>query len=776
VTSIDFLFWNGMKTSRKTIILGTGLIMLLTLAAYIPAISGGYIWDDNFHITDNPTLRTVEGLGNIWFDLGAVPQYYPMVHTFFWLEYHLWELHPLGYHLVNVLLHGLSGVLLWLVLRYLSVPGAWLAAAVFALHPVQVESVAWITERKNVLSGFFYLASLLTYLHLYSFEGKTQDTSSLRVHSPGSTGLRPRWLLYVLSLILYLCALLSKTVTCSMPAAILLILWWKRNSIGKTDVLALIPHFVMGISLGLLTVWMERHFVGAQGEAWAFSFIDRCLIAGRALWFYAGKLVWPQELTFIYPQWQIDSNIWWQFLFPLAAATVIIILWLLRERIGKGPLVAVLFFAGTLFPALGFFDVYPMQYSFVADHFQYLASIGLIVLATAGTATFLERLGPLQACFGFAVCLGVLFVLGLNVWQQGKIYKDIETLWRDTIAKNPAAWMPHNNLGATLQKQGKLEEAIAYFSRSVEIKPDHEKAHSNLGVALQQQGKFKEAIESFSKALTINPDFAGAHNNLGTTLQKQGRLEEAVVHFSKALQIEPNYAEAHSNLAVALDRQGKFAKAIVHYRLAMEIKPDYAEAHNNLGATLARQAKYAEAITYYSRAIEIRPHYVEAHYNLADALEKQGQLHQAITQYRQAIKIDPDLLLAHFKLALVLLRDGRTAEAIAHYQEALRLSDNSPSILNNLAWLFATHKNPKFRDGEKAVQLAAKACLLTNQNNATYLDTLAAAYAEIGRFDEAVQTAQKAVELARASGQTGLAKDMENRILLYRAGKPFYEG
>jgi tetratricopeptide (TPR) repeat protein len=604
--------------------------------------------------------------------------------------------------------------------------------------------------------------------------------------------------------------LLSKTVTCSLPAAILLILWWKRNRIGKTDVLALIPHFVMGISLGLLTVWMETHFVGAQGEAWAFSFIDRCLIAGRALWFYAGKLFWPQKLTFIYPQWQIDSSMWWQFIFPLAAAAVIITLWLLRKRIEKGPLVAVLFFAGTLFPALGFFDVYPMQYSFVADHFQYLASIGLIVLTTAAITTFLDRLGPLQVCIGFAVGLGILLVLGLKVWQQGKIYKDIETLWRDTIAKNPAAWMAHNNLGATLQKQGKLEEAIVYFSRSVEIKPDHEKAHSNLGVAFQEQGKFQQAIESFSEALRINPDFAGAHNNLGATLQKQGRLEEAVAHFSKALQIEPNYAEAHNNLAVALDRKGEFAKAIVHYRRAveikpdyaeaynnlgvtlskqgkfaqalsyygraLEIKPDYAEAHNNLGVTLARQGKYGEAIIYCSRAIEIRPHYVEAHYNLADSLEKEGQLHQAIIQYREVIKIDPDHLLAHFKLALLLLREDRTEEAIAHYQEALRLSNNSPTVLNNLAWLFATHKNPKFRDGEKAVQLAAKACLLTDQKNAVYLDTLAAAYAEVGRFDQAVQTAQKAVEMARASGQAGLAKDMEDRILLYRTGKPFYEG
>jgi superkiller protein 3 len=416
-----------------------------------------------------------------------------------------------------------------------------------------------------------------------------------------------------------------------------------------------------------------------------------------------------------------------------------------------------------------------MQFSFVADHFQYLASIGLIVLATAGIAAVLERLGPLQTSIGSAVTLAVVLVFGFNVWQLGKIYKDSETLWRDTIAKNPEAWVAHNNLGSILQKQGKFEEATAHFSKAVEIKPDHVKAYNNLGVALQKQGRFEEAVYSLSQALKIKPDFAGTYNNLGTTLQRQARFEEATAHFSKAVQIEPDYAEAHNNWGIALSSQGKFAQAISHYSRAIEIRPDYAEAYNNWGVTLTREAKYAEATTCYSRAIEIRPHYVEARHNLANALEKQGQLHQAITQYRQVIKIDPTLSVAHFKLALALLRYDRTEEAIDHYQEALRLSNDSPTVLNNLAWLYATNKNPRFRDGVKAVQLAEKACVRTDHTNAQYLDTLAAAYAEMGRFNDAVQTVQQAIRLAEASGQIEMAKDMEKRMKFYLAEKPFYE-
>jgi len=368
------------------------LLVMAIFVVYIPAINGGYIWDDDAHVLNNQHLRSLNGLKKIWLDVGATQQYYPMVYSIFWLEYHLWELNPLGYHLVNVLVHAANAFLLWLVLRRLQISGALLIAAVFALHPVQVESVAWITEHKNTVSGFFYLFSVLICIRFFKLDvATTNQHPSHNTDLLKSNNKKRSWKLYLLCLLLFVCALLSKTVTCTMPAVLLLLLWWKRRRIGLNDFFLLAPFFLLSTVFGLMTTWVEKHYVGAIGEEWTLPVIDRFLVAGRALWFYAGKLLWPQKPTFIYPRWEISSAIWWQYLFPLTAVTAIIVLWLLRRRLGKAPLVAVLFFAGTLFPALGFFNVYPHKFSFVADHFQYLASIGLIALGVSAAMQIFSR-------------------------------------------------------------------------------------------------------------------------------------------------------------------------------------------------------------------------------------------------------------------------------------------------------------------------------------------------------------------------------------------------
>jgi len=652
-----------MKASQKTLLLWAGLIVLLTLLAYIPAMRGGYIWDDNAHITENAVLHSFDGLKKIWFEPKVLPQYYPLVHTTFWIEYHLWQLHPFGYHLVNVLLHACNAILLLLVLRYLRVPGAWLAAALFALHPVQVESVAWITERKNVLSCFFYLSSALAY---FRFANVTIDPATTSVFSdipPPTSGKSSRsWGFFALSLFLFLCALLSKTVTCTMPAAILLVLWWKRDRLYRSDILTLIPYFVVGALLGLTTVWLEKYHVGAYGEEWALSFLDRCLVAGRALWFYAGKLVWPHKLTFNYPRWQIDSGVWWQYLFPAVALAVISIMWLMRRRIGKGPFVAVSFFAGTLVPALGFFDVYPMRFSFVADHFQYLASTGLIALAAAAMTTFLGRLGPRQDTIGFVVCVAVLFIFGVLVWKQSTIYGDAETLYRDTISKNPHAWMAHYNLGVLLVNSGRSDEVMAHFSEALRLQPDDADAHYNLGVALEKQGRLEEAMAHFSEAARLRPDYADAHYSIAVILARQSKFDEAISHYSQALRVNPNYAEAHNNLGVALFSLGKLSKAIEHYRTALTLDPDFGKAHNNLGNALIQNGKLDEAIAHYSRALEIRAHYPEAHNNLGVALAQQGKIDAAIVQFEKALQLKPDYTQARANLVLAREMASKTRE------------------------------------------------------------------------------------------------------------------
>src|ERR1043166_4603878 len=404
------------------------IVIAAVLIAYIPAMRGGYIWDDDRYVTKNATLRDNAGLRRIWFDVGATPQYYPLVFTSFWIERRICDAHPAGYHLTNLLLHAANAVLLLVALRRLKIPGAWIAAMLFAVHPVHVESVAWITERKNVLSGMFYLGALLAYLRFSGIE-KPDD------HGPD------RWRFYILSLILFTAALLSKTVTCTLPAVIALILWWKHQPFRWRKIVPLIPMVLVALPAAMLTAVFERKEVGAHGPDWDFSIIERTLIAGRAVWFYLCSILAPVNLIFIYPRWRIDAGQWWQYLFPAAVFIVIGFLWIGRRRWGKGPLVAGLFFVGTLTPALGFVNVYPMLFSFVADHFQYLASIGpLALIAAAATRTWAQWWPDWVRVASLATAIVGLMTL---TSRQERMYKDNQSLWNETVRRNPKAWIAH---------------------------------------------------------------------------------------------------------------------------------------------------------------------------------------------------------------------------------------------------------------------------------------------------------------------------------------------
>ena len=647
-----------MPSPKVTNILWGLLLVGMTVMAYLPATRCGFVWDDDIHVVDNEALRSIEGLGRIWYEIGTTPQYYPLVHTTFWIEYHLWQLDPFGYHLVNVLLHALSAVLLWRTLVVIGLPGAWAAAALFALHPVHVESVAWITERKNVLSAMFYL--IVAYLFLRSTLGPND-----RGH-----GLAGRcWALF-----LYICALLSKTVTCSLPVALLLVLWWKRKRIGVATWCTLGVFFVCGITLGLVTVWMERHQVGAVGEQWRLSPVQRCLIAGRALWFYAGKLVWPTELAFIYPRWQIDAQVWWQYLLPAGVMVVLIGLWRGSSRIGRGPLIAVLYFITTLVPALGFFNVYPMRYSLVADHFQYLASVGLISLAAAIGSAAMVRLGRSRQSLCFAVFAGVLTTCGVLTWNQCQMYKDRETLWHTTLKRNPKAWMAHTNLGNILVSKQAYEQAIAHFRQAMNIRPNYAQARYNLGIALRLQGKLDEAIKQYQQVLQLEPEHIEARNNLGNVLAEQGQLDEAIKQFRKALQIDAHDAKTHNNLGAALESRGELDEAIQHHRRALQLRPDYIEAINNLAVALGIQGKIEESIRLYRDALVRDPEFALIHFNLGKALASKGAFDDAIGHFRQTLKIQPAHVEAHYFLGVVLDMTGQTDRAIERFRAALDLA------------------------------------------------------------------------------------------------------
>lgn len=593
----------------------TGAIALvaMTLLFYIPALLGGFIWDDDQNVTENLPLRSLDGLRRIWFERGATQQYYPLVHTSFWIEYHLVGLRPVVFHAVNVALHATGALLLWSVLRRLTVPAAWLAAALFAFHPVHVESVAWITERKNVLSGVFYLAAFLPLIRAFAIE-------------PGAAARPLDRRAYALGLFLFLCALFSKTVTCTLPAVLVLLIYWRRGCITRGEAVALVPLFVAGGAMGLLTAWIEKYALGgsghgASGAEWDATLMERTLIAGHAAWFYVAKIIYPAQLTFIYPRWEIDARVAWQYFFPLAATGAVALLWFGRGRIGRGPLVAVLAYLVTIGPALGFFNVYAMRYSYVADHFQYHASLGLIVIL----AIALERLAGKLAAAGSPgrealmerLALGAfLLLLGSLTWRQSWIYHDQITLWEDTLAKNPRAWIAHNNLGVILTQQGKLGEALPHLAEVLASKPEYPEAHCNMAAWLAASGRVPEAVAHYRKAVELEPEYEQAWNNLGTALLATDRAEEALAAFDAALRLIPEDARAQTNRANALYTLGRYPEAIRDYERAIELDPAISEANNGLGAALLATGKTSEARERFVRALELDPNNRVARENL----------------------------------------------------------------------------------------------------------------------------------------------------------------
>ena len=653
------------------------LLLIAVIFVYQPVWHGKPIWDDDAHLTP-PGLRSSQGLARIWIEPGATQQYYPLVHSIFWVEYKLWGDSTLGYHLINILLHTFSALLLWKILRRLQVPGAYLAAAIFALHPVCVESVAWISEIKNTLSGAFYLSAALVYLRF----DRTRN-----------------WRFYFVTLGLFLLGLMSKTVIATLPAALLVVFWWQRGKLSwKQDVLPLIPFFVAGIGAGLFTAWVEWKFVGARGSGYNFSVIERLLIAGRAIWFYLGKLVWPVDLVFIYPRWHVSQTVWWQYLFPITALLVSAGLWLLSRR-NRAPLAAWLFFGGTLFPALGFFNVYPFCYSFVADHFQYLAGVGPITLAAAGIAIYFRSLMNKQQFLEPIVCGTLLLVLGVSSWRHSGMYTDIETLWRTTIARNPDCWLANNNLGSCLYKEERVEEAVEHYQKAIECKPDYPEAHYNLGEVCWRQGKLDEAIEHYQKAVELEPARAEYYINLGNLLAIQERPSEAIRQFQKALAVEPGYTKAHYNLADIFFAQGRWDEAIEHYQQALKQMPDSVHAYYQLGLALQSRGRFAEAVAQLQKVLELDPKHIPAQNNLAwllatcpDGALRDGK--KAVALAQQAVQLSggnaPEILDT---LAAAYAEDGNFPEAVATAQRAVDLSaaqnkKNLAEIIQNQLKLF----------------------------------------------------------------------------------------
>lgn len=561
-------------------------ILVITVLAYLPALTSGFVWDDDAYITANQAVRSPGGLGPIWFDLRATPQYYPLAFTTFWVEHQIWGLNPLGYHVVNILLQATVAILLWLVLARLKVPASWLAAAIFAVHPVHVESVAWITERKNVLSGVFSLLCMLSWLAWMQFDNTAKDA---RKHPLNYWG----------ALVLFAEALLSKTAVAPLPVAMLILIWWKKKRVTFRDVVHVVPFVLLAVAAALITVHVEHTYTTHEGEGadWSYGFIERVLIAGRALWFYAGKLLWPMPITFVYPRWNVDSGAWWQYLYPLGAAGIVLAMFAARSRLGRGPATAIAVFVIMAGPVLGLISIYYMRYSLVSDHFQYLPSMSLIALLVAiadgviqklwtwlGTSRPTVQLRHLQLVLG----VGVLLALSAKSFHDCGKFHDMETLWRDTLADNPTAWIAHNNLGTLLKDRGDSNGAIEHLTQAVRLKPDHARAHLNLASAYINRQQYEQAAAHLEIALRYLPRDGQAHLNLANSLANLKQPGLAEQHFKEALRLlPPDDPIPPYNYALMLLEGGRTAEAEEQLRLALRAKPNWNAAKEVLQQILA---------------------------------------------------------------------------------------------------------------------------------------------------------------------------------------------
>ena len=628
----------GMGTPRAASGALFWLLLALTLLAYGPSLAGGFLWDDAGHVT-GPALQSWAGLARIWTEPGATQQYYPLLHSAFWLEHQLWGDAPLGYRLVNVLWHSLSAWLLIRLLRRLAVPGALLAGFLFALHPVAVESVAWIAEQKNTLSTLCCLAAALAWLRY------EEDRRPARYAAASA------W---------FLAALLTKTVTATLPAALLVIAWWRRGRITwRDDLRPLLPWLVAGVAAGLFTVWFERTGIGAQGAGFEQGLLARTLLAGRNLWFYLGTLLWPANLAFHYPPWAANPSRAAHYLPALAALLLLAgLAWHARRQ--RGPLAAALLFGGLLFPALGFFNVYPFLFSPVADHFQYLASLAAFALLAAGLTRAVHGglrtwSRPQVLAAGTALVAG----LGALTFAQSRHYADSVALYRATLERSPDSWIAHHNLAVELAARGDPGGALPHARLAVELKPDFPAALNNLADNLARTGQPAAALPLIERALQLQPKFARAENTHGVALALLGRREEAARRFQRAIELEPALAEAHHNLGLTHAESGRLEAAIACFARTLQLQPNHAGAELNWGLALALGDRLGEARAHFERALELEPESASALQLYARVLLRAGELEAAAVHLRGAFELEPNRPGLREELQATLERLGR---------------------------------------------------------------------------------------------------------------------
>ncbi|MEW6305431.1 MAG: tetratricopeptide repeat protein [Verrucomicrobiota bacterium] len=779
--------------SLRLVYLGLALI---TLLLYLPVREHEFLnYDDDPYVTENPQVRQGLTWANIVWAFTDMHFYmwHPLTSISHMLDVELFGLNPGAHHVMNVLLHTLSTLLVFALL-FRTTKTLWpsiFVAALFAWHPLRVESVAWIAERKDVMSGLFWLLTLHAYVRY--------------VEQPG-----PRRLWTAVGV--YGLAILTKPMVVTLPCALLLLDVWPLRRLKldnlRNDLKAAwplvrekVPFFALSVLLAALTFYAQKSGDVVQTFD-RFSFAARLSNALVSYARYLGKAIWPADLAVFYPHpgtWPL-----WQTLG--AVMLLVAVTWLVwRYRSARPYLFTGWFwYLGTLVPVIGLVQVGGQS---MADRYTYVPLIGIAVMVVWGLAELRQRMPRWSApVLGVAVIASLACLVATRL--QLRHWKNSETLFRHTLSVTGQDTVPRVNLAETLVRQNRPDEAVEVLRAGLKAEPDDANSWNALGMAFAAKGEYEEALKAYQEAMRLDSGLHDVKNNLGNALIKLGRpaealrifeelaaqekpdadllnnwglalsdvgrRDEAIAKYREALKLNPFSPLAHQNLGLTLMEVGQIEQAIEHHREAARLKPGFFQAHAAMGFALATLKRHAEAAEQYREALRFNPQFTEAHAGLGLSLGAMGDLKSALHHLGEAAKLEPTNPQKHFLLASAANRAGDVTTSTKHYREAARLAPNDANLLWQVAWLLATHPSPEFRNGEEAVKLATRACELTQQRDALPLDSLAAAYAETGRFGEAAATATKALEAARQQ-QLPMAAAIEQRLRLYQEGKPWRE-
>ena len=797
----------GKAGTTKQVLFICLLLALVTVGVYWPVAKQGFInFDDPDYVSSNPRVQAGLTMESIrWaFTSSFSSNWHPLTWLSHMLDCQLYGLRPAGHHITNLLFHIADSLLLFGLLRCLT--GAlWrsaFAAALFALHPLHVESVAWVSERKDVLSAFFFMLTVWAYARyagVQSPKSKVQSRgeevqgpkSNVQSQGTRNTQHASRFTFhvfgyYLLSLLLFSLGLMSKPMLVTLPFVLLLLDYWPLSRLQLSSlnlpvsatarpstllrlVVEKIPFFVLA-ALSCVVTFLVQQASGAM-PALAKSPLDlRLANALVAYARYLGKTFWPSKLAVFYPYSALNLDSWQVVVAAVLLLTVTVAVVLMGRR-RPYLLVGWLWFLGMLVPVIGLVQVGKQSW---ADRYTYLPHIGLFLIIAWGASALIARWKWPRA-ISIAVAGLTLAACGVATSQQLSYWRNTKTLFQHAIAVTSGNFVAYTVVGNALIEEGKLPEAIEECRKALEISPEYPEAHNTLGNILAKQEKYDEAIADYRAAVRADPNYPDAHNGLSSALLKKGAFVEAEAEAREALRLTPMHLPALFSLATALHNQGKLDQAADYYHQILELKPDLYTPRRYLGNIFVAQGKPDQAISEFNMALKIRPQDADTRVVLGVVLLQKDRIDEATAQFLEAAKLQPTNAIVNYQLALIHQSRKETSAAIDCYHKALKAQPDWPESLNNLAWILAANADATLRNGAEAVALAERACKLTGYKEGIFVGTLAAAYAEAGRFRDAISSAEKAHNLALAAGQKEIAQKNQELLELYRTGRAYHE-